>query len=340
MPVRHSWDFVRGPAGVRMLVDAGVDAGMTVAQCLAGTGLRPEQLDDAALRVEAGQELAVARNLVAVLGDRPGLGADAGTRLTIGTFGVLSFALLTSATLGEALAIALRFWHLTSAFARVELEPDSGTALLVVHDEEIPDDVRDLLVERDIAASLVVVTMLLGDPGAARMRLQTRLTGERAAALAAVTPAVAVTGGMARNVFAIDAQDLHRALPQADAATRRACEQECIRLLDARSRRAGMAARVRALLLENPTSMPTLTQIAAQMSFDVRTLRRHLAAEGTSYRALRQEVCMTLALELLRTAGLGVAEVATRVGYADPTAFTHAFTRWHGRPPSTVRAAP
>jgi AraC-like DNA-binding protein len=98
-----------------------------------------------------------------------------------------------------------------------------------------------------------------------------------------------------------------------------------------------MAARVRALLLEDPAAMPSVTALAERLSFDERTLRRRLAAEGTSYRALRQEVAMTLALELLRGAGLTVAEVAARVGYADPTGFTHAFTRWHGRPPSAAR---
>lgn len=334
-----SWDFVRGPAGVRMLVGAGTAAGMSAAACLAGSGLREADLDDPGFQLEAGQELAVARNLVAALGDRPGLGVDAGTRLTLNTFGVLSYALLSSPTLGDALDSGLRFWGLSSGFARIEREHDEAGARLIVHDDEIPVEVRDLLVERDVGAVLALIGLLVDPRGERLGRLTTRLTGARAAALAAVNPAIEVHGGATRTVLAVGAAQLARRLPQADPATRRALEDECLRLLERRQSRAGMAARVRALLLEDPADMPTLAQLAARLSFDERTLRRRLAAEGVSFRTLRQEVAMTLALELLRGAGLSVAEVARRVGYADPTGFTHAFTRFHGRPPSAARGA-
>ncbi|WP_170320722.1 AraC family transcriptional regulator [Patulibacter medicamentivorans] len=332
-----SWDFVRAGAGLRMLVESGCAHGLTVEQVVAGTGLTHADVDDPEVRVEAGQEIAIARNLIAALGDLPGLGVDAGVRTTISTFGVFGFALLTSATLGDTLAIAMRFWELSSGFARVSLERDGRRILLHADDDEIPADVRDLLIERDLAAILVFLRMILGDPRQAHLRLRTRLRAARAQALAAVEPAVPVLAGGPCNVLEMEAADLDLAPQQADAATRRACEQECVRLLDARRRRAGTSAHVRALLLETPSAMPTLARIATRLNFDVRTLRRHLAAEGTSYRALRQEVAMTLALELLQTVGLPVCEVAGRVGYADPTAFTHAFKRWHGQPPSAVR---
>lgn len=83
-----SWDFVRGTAGVAMLVDAGVAHGLRAADCLRGSGLTPADLADPATRVEAGQELAVARTLIAQVGDRPGLGVEAGRTMTLGTFGV------------------------------------------------------------------------------------------------------------------------------------------------------------------------------------------------------------------------------------------------------------
>lgn len=64
-----------------------------------------------------------------------------------------------------------------------------------------------------------------------------------------------------------------------------------------------------------------------------RTLHCRLAREGSSRRALLDEVRETLAKELLRN-GLSVKEVSDRLGYSEPAAFTHAYTRWHGVPPS------
>ncbi|WP_426315906.1 helix-turn-helix domain-containing protein, partial [Mycobacteroides abscessus] len=37
--------------------------------------------------------------------------------------------------------------------------------------------------------------------------------------------------------------------------------------------------------------------------------------------------------ELLRN-GFSVREVSDRLGYSEPAAFTHAYTRWRGMPPS------
>jgi AraC-like DNA-binding protein len=44
-----------------------------------------------------------------------------------------------------------------------------------------------------------------------------------------------------------------------------------------------------------------------------------------------------LAIELLATTGLTVAEVARRLGYSEVAAFSRAFRFWTGAPPSTYR---
>lgn len=79
-----------------------------------------------------------------------------------------------------------------------------------------------------------------------------------------------------------------------------------------------------------------MVDIASELGVDERTLRRRLTAEGTSYRALLDEVRATLAGELLGS-GLTVEETARRLGYSETSAFTHAHTRWHGGPPSSRR---
>ncbi|MFD2400258.1 helix-turn-helix transcriptional regulator [Prauserella oleivorans] len=69
----------------------------------------------------------------------------------------------------------------------------------------------------------------------------------------------------------------------------------------------------------------------------VRTLRRKLAAEGTSYRALVDEVRETVAEDLLATPALSVEQIAHRLGYSEASSFIHAFTRWKGVPPREFR---
>ena len=74
-------------------------------------------------------------------------------------------------------------------------------------------------------------------------------------------------------------------------------------------------------------------EVAAALHMSVRTLRRHLDEEGTSYRAVVEQTREHLAEELLGTAGLSVEEVARRIGYSEASSVVHAFRRWKGLTP-------
>ncbi|WP_051178296.1 helix-turn-helix transcriptional regulator [Nocardia concava] len=78
--------------------------------------------------------------------------------------------------------------------------------------------------------------------------------------------------------------------------------------------------------------MPTLTEMARELAMSERTLHRRLAEEGTTFRAVVDQTRQLLAEELLAQ-GLTVEAVSRRLGYSDTAAFSHAYRRWHGRPP-------
>jgi AraC-like DNA-binding protein len=79
--------------------------------------------------------------------------------------------------------------------------------------------------------------------------------------------------------------------------------------------------------------------VARSLSTTPRSLQRRLAAQGTSYRALRDEVALEHARWLLADERRTIAEVAASLGFADASTFTRAFTRWAGVPPGRHRAA-
>jgi AraC-like DNA-binding protein len=79
---------------------------------------------------------------------------------------------------------------------------------------------------------------------------------------------------------------------------------------------------------------PTLPEVAEGLDVHPRTLRRRLAEEGTSFRALLNEARSAIAVDLLRNVELTVEEVSTRLGYTEVSTFSHAFKRWYGVAPS------
>jgi AraC-like DNA-binding protein len=115
------------------------------------------------------------------------------------------------------------------------------------------------------------------------------------------------------------------------------CIAQCEQILERRRRRHGLSAQVRSELLSAPGEMPGLDTVAASLHMHPRTGRRRLAEEGTSFRALTNDVRATLATELLSQVGLTVEQVARRLGYAETAAFNHAFSRWFGLAPNEYR---
>ncbi len=99
-------------------------------------------------------------------------------------------------------------------------------------------------------------------------------------------------------------------------------------------------AKLRRLLRVMITSPDcSLETVAKRMGIHGRTLNRELAAESTTFRQLREEVRRDAACQLLENTRTPINEIASIVGYGDPSCFTRAFQRWTGLGPARWRAA-
>ncbi|WP_018177093.1 AraC family transcriptional regulator [Jongsikchunia kroppenstedtii] len=96
---------------------------------------------------------------------------------------------------------------------------------------------------------------------------------------------------------------------------------------------------VRHLLSLNP-SRANSAWVAAELAVSTSTLKRHLAAEGTTLRELRKAVLCDRAMVRLLDPTVSITSVATELGFCDVTSFSHAFTRWTGRSPRHYRDYP
>lgn len=95
-------------------------------------------------------------------------------------------------------------------------------------------------------------------------------------------------------------------------------------------------SRLRAL---PPGDWPDFDRLAHDLALSPATLRRRLRAEGQSFSALRDEMRQAEARRLLAAEDAPVAEIAARLGYAEPSAFHRAFLKWSGSTPAAFRAA-
>lgn len=326
-------EFKRDMASVQTLVQLASEYGMSAEDCLAGTGLRIADLGNPQAEILVAQELAVIRSLQTRLGEDIGLGITVGLRHRLSMRGMLSFAVLSSASVREALDLMLRHMDLNYGYCSIVLEEGEQECQLQI-DTQVPADVRRFIVERTFGAALAFSQELTGNLLLIK-QLEIAFPRPAYAGLFASLSQEPPVFGAAQHRIRIDSAMLDLPLPGANALTQQLCLEQCQKLLNARRVRSGVAEVVRDLLLREPENMPTIDALSAQLAMAVRTLRRRLEEEGTSYRGLVDEVRLTLADGLLRT-GLPVEAVAERLGFAEASSFIRAYKRWAGMTPGEL----
>lgn len=308
------------------MVEVGAQLGVDARKCLQGTGISAEMLSGDAV-VRGDQELAVARNLVTATGHAPGVGLAVGERLSLRAYGVWGFALLTCPTVRAAVEFGLRYLPLTYAVTGLSLLVRGEEAHLVVDDGPEETGLRQFLAEREIAVTAGILRTILDEsPPSMRVELHFAPTSvDYAHALGAP-----VAFNAPHTAIVVDAAVLDLPLPQADLLTLTACERACRSLLLERCSPC-VAQSVRTIIAEGVTEA---SFIAARLHLSPRTLRRHLAEEGTSLRHLVDEARRFQAIELMALHQLSVEQVALRLGYTDAATFIRAFRRWTGTTPA------
>lgn len=325
----------RAIVSVRMQVDFGVEHGVSTTRLLAGSGLSDASLSQPDVFVTREQELTVVANLCGELGNRAELGLAMGRRYHLSSYGVWGFALLSSGTFRDAVILGLRYLDLTYAFNRITLEEQATEAALVIDNGDLPAGVGAYLLARDLSAIATIQHELFDATlpwSSIELTLPARPPGPFEAQFG-VTP----TFEQAHNRARFPTSYLDRPLPHANPAAARLCEQQCEQLVARTGHRAGMAARVRERLLARPGHFPSMDALATELGATTRTLRRRLAAEGTGYRELLDEVRRMLAEQWLLMGALTQEDISDRLGFSEVSNFVHAFRRWTGQTPARFR---
>lgn len=329
----HDWN-IRGIASVQLLVGLASEHGISPAKCLHGSAIPVASLDDPLYEIEASQELVVIRNFLHFFDHVPGIGLEVGWRYRLTGYGILGYAMLSSRTLGSAVELAIRNLDLTFAFNRFQVTNVPEGLLITLDDSDVPADCRQFLVERDATAVAALCGQMLSKPVPVRL-VSFRFKRPAYAKCFEEFFNGPVSFGRPANGILLSAECAKQPLPLADEGTVRLCEEQCREILNRRQVRVRMSERVRQRLLR-PGGGYEMDHVAAALGMAPRTLRRHLGAEGTSFRQLVDEVRQTLAEEMLEHR-MTVEEVAERLGYAEGSSFNHAFKRWKGVSPRTHR---
>jgi len=260
-----------------------------------------------------------------------------GRRMHVSSYGMLGYALLTSATFGDALRLALRYPALLGTLFELSLEDDGQRIWFTADGYRENPALATFNVEFCLVSLKVICDDLLGHAlpllGA---RFEHRAPDYRARYAEHFDCPLAFAASA--NAFAFDRRWLDQPLPLADPITHRAMAERCRKQNTEFTGRQAWLGRVRQLLAAQLNAAPGIDGLAGQMNCSPRTLRRHLHDLGCSYQELLDELRFERAKQLLGEDQLPIYRIAEQLGFSETASFRHAFVRWSGVAPSQFRA--
>ncbi len=326
------WDHPRTTVSIAIICQWAAEHGCPSSLLLDGTGLDAASLVDTDTLIAAQQEIAVIRNLLAAMDNRPGIGAQIGLQYHLTAYGYYGYLLQACGLVADMVRSGLRYSPLTFAFATMtgELIADDRWSLSA-HTIGVPDDIASFVIERDLSASVQMQRELFAGRAVAPLR-EVRFAHDLGSDAALSTYqevfGVPVSFGRERSELIFDRDYLDMALPMASPHTESVIIEHCERLRSERLHANGIAGQVRAYLLAQDSLDRTLEECAADLHYSARTLRRSLTREGTSYRAIHDDVRRGLAHDLIRDTTMPRSQIAERLGYRDWSSFSRAMRRW------------
>jgi AraC-like DNA-binding protein len=82
---------------------------------------------------------------------------------------------------------------------------------------------------------------------------------------------------------------------------------------------------------------PTAQQVAQDLSINLRSMQRHLAAWGVTFEEMLDIYRQRRAVQYLNDNTYTITDIAQHLGYSDAAHFSRAFRRWYGMPPAAFR---
>lgn len=323
---------------VSAVLDGVERAGIPRDALLRAAQLTPAALERPEARVSESEVVRLCEHALSLSGD-PALGLHWGERLTVDTFVPLSYLVTHATTLRHALASLAQFATLLSDLPGYEIVEDAELVRMRCQPRwlTIPA-LQRFVAELTVCGFVHVVRCFHASWQPEHVSFAYPAPEYRDEYTRVFGPGVrfdCAHSGLGFGRERLDTISLHK-----DEGIHQALEELAQQRLARIARQAPYAVRVREhLIQQGRLSQRDMSQVAQALGLSVRSLRRRLAAEGTSYADVENEAFTVLAKRLLLDRALTIQQTAFELGFSGSTTFHRAFKRATGMTPNTFLAA-
>jgi AraC-like DNA-binding protein len=307
------------------------------ARVRAAAGLREGDLLDPERMLEVDRLAAIFRCAADELDD-PTFGLRVGANFDLQALGLVTYAVLHAATVEIGVNNLVRYLGTLVHGARAELAANRGVVTLRATLDGVDPEVFRHLFDGGLLLLLRMLRRLVGDADWQPREVMLMHAAPTDATEHRRLFGAALRFGQRTNEIRFDASALRIEVSGTDRSLLPIVEQRLQEVLAAEPSDAPWLAALRVQIASRLCDgHPCLPDVAPGIGLSTRTLQRHLAEHGLAYRDLVQEARLRLALHYLERTDTDLTEIAFLLGYAELSAFAHAFRRWTGCGPGLHR---
>ncbi|MBN7771312.1 AraC family transcriptional regulator [Marinobacter daepoensis] len=326
-------------AALRQYVRYADAKSIAVAPMFALAGLKPGILDSDEGRIE-GEQLQAFIHALAEHTDNPVLGLETGDYVQPGSYSVLGYITMSCATLGEAVTRIAPYEKLVGDMGTTRLKMKGESASLIwtcnftdpVVWPQVVDNVfaswinyARWLADSDEASPLCV-RLCRASPGGVHEKAYHDRWG------------CPVEFGSDENSVTFSQSLLATRLRQPDPLLRKTLEAHALSQLALLDTDTDLTSQVKQSIQKQLADGITRQDMVAEdLGMTSRTLQRKLSQEGVSYQKLLDEVRQQMAEDYLLNTGMGIPDIALRLGYSETTSFHRKFKAATGQTPGDFR---
>lgn len=310
------------------------EKGLDINQLLLEVNITPDVLHSPISRVSAMQYAKLIRAIwISMQDEYMGL---AQVQSKLGTFAMMSKAVIHCPTLERAIQRGARFYDLFAGMPRIELQIENDITTLKIDDSQINDPDHFLM------ESLLVIWHRFGS----------WLIGRRIhLTQACFTYSAPQHHNEYRRLFNCDIQFsqpftgiqfpikfLHEKIIQNEANLRTFLQHSPADLLAKPDEGNSIIAQIRHIMGDDfSKELPNFEEVADKLHTSPQTLRRRLKEEGITYQELKDQMRRDTAIYFLERGDLAIHEIAELLGFSEPSTFHRAFKKWTGITPGAYR---
>lgn len=307
------------------------EQGISAGEFLEGTNLSEDDINSNSTRISHRQLIQAYKNATRLSND-PAISLRTGNLLCITDYGLYGYALISSATLREALVFSINYHQMATPTVKMSLHVDKENSIASFRMEDrikVPE-----LYQFNLEVQFGLVFSLFKDMAGRDFRFSE---------IWAKFPMVKHTDVYTEifecpvkfeqpfNDLRFHIDWLDRPLTRANPITAQTAKELCDDVILKMATTGGIAHEAFIIMSQNINDFGNIETMADHFNMSSRTLRRKLANQGTSFQNILSDVRKKLSIEYLRDTALSIDEIADRLGYSDATNFRHAFKKWTGR---------